>query len=302
MTERSWRNVALVLMVVFVVLSAAAVGSLIGGGAGATASPGSSHVAVGSSSPSAPTGSGSVSPSPVTTNPDGSTPSPSASVPATPSPTVAPAPVATVTFTQLKLDARGATGDRARFITFTSDGPGTVTAKLTSDSPQGTTHMTLRVGSTDVETKDWAKGTMTRKTTATHATWRVTLEGNGIETPTVELTLSFPAFKPSVKITHADFNGTADSDYNGVQVRFTPRTAGNATLTATWGGHPFLYEIDLLNEGSGTGSTTLANQGPATNTTNSFPVTANESWKILLQNIETGGAGVVDLTATVGWP
>lgn len=301
MSERSWRNIALVLAVVFVILSAAAVGSLVGGGSpAASASPGSSNVAVGSSSPSAPAGSGSVSPSPVETNPDGSTPSPSASI--SPSPTLAPAPVATVTFTQLKLDARGASGDRARFITFTTDGPGTVTAKLTSDSPQGTTHMTLRVGSTDLQTKDWAKGTMTQKTTATHATWRVTLEGNGIETPTVELALSFPAFKPSVKITHADFNGTADSEYNGVQVRFTPRAAGNATLSATWGGHPFLYEIDLLNEGSGTGSTTLANQGPATNTTNSFPVTAKESWKLLLQNIETGGAGVTDLTATVGWP
>ena len=300
MSERSWRNVAVVLAVIFVVLAAAAAGSLIGGSPAATVGPGSSHVALGSASPSAPGGSVPVSPSPGDSTAGGPTPSPSASP--SPSATPKPAPLATVTFTQLKLDARGATGDRARFITFTSDGPGTVTAKLTSDSPQGTTHMILRVGSTDLQTKDWASGTMSQKTTATHATWRVTVEGNGIDTPTVEVTLTFPSFKPSVKITHADFNGTADSGYNGVQVRFVPRSAGNATLNATWGGHPFLYEIDLLNETSGSGSSTLANQGPATSTTNSFPVTAKESWKLLVQNIETGGAGVTDMTATIGWP
>jgi hypothetical protein len=287
-------------MVVFVVLAAAAAGTLIGGGSPAnSAKPSGSDVALGSSSPSTPAGSISASASPGATSSDQPSASPTGS--ASPSPTAPPAPPATVTFTQLKLDARGATGDRARFITFTTDGPGTVTAKLTSDSPQGTTHMTLRVGSTDVQTKDWAKGTMTAKTSGAHANWRVTLEGNGIDTPTVELTITFPSLKPSVKITHADFNGTSDGGYNGIQVRFAPRAAGNATLTADWGGHPFLYEIDLLNETSSTGSKTLANQGPATNTSNSFPVTAKDSWKLLLQNIETGN-GVTDLTATVGWP
>ena len=301
MSERSWRNIALVLAVVFVVLAAAAVGSLVGGNSpSATASPRSSGVAHGSATPSAPAGSGSASASPVDSGAGGPTASPSASASASPSPTLAPAPIATVTFTQLKLDARDGPGS-ARFIAFTSDGPGDITAKLTSDTPQGTTHMVLRVGSTDLQKQDWASGTMKVHTSTAHASWRVTIEGNGIATPTVELTLTFPSRKPSVTITHATFDGTDSNGYNGIQVRFLPRAAGNAKLTANWGGHAFVYEVDLLNETGGTGSKTLANQGPATNTTNTFQVASPDTWKLVLQNIETG-SGRADMTATISWP
>jgi hypothetical protein len=302
MSERSWRNIALVLAVVFVILSAAAVGTLIGGGSPApTVGPGSSNVAVGSASPSAPAASGSISPSAVPSATTSGSPGPSASATASPSPTLAPAPPTTVTLTQLKLDARQVHGGTARFIAFTSDGPGTITAKLTSDTPQGTTHMVLRVGNTDIQTKDWAAGTLTAHTTPAHAAWRITLEGNGMDTPTVELTITYPSRKPSLTITHATFDGTASNGYNGVQVRFAPRSAGNATLTAKWGGHAFVYEVDLLNETGGSGSQTLANQGPATNTANTFPVTSPDTWKLVLQNVETG-IGRTDMTVTISWP
>jgi hypothetical protein len=188
-----------------------------------------------------------------------------------------------------------------RFILFTSDGPGTVTAKLSTISPQGTTHICLRAGSKDIRCVDTANGTITATTSSAHVPWRVSLEGTGIFTPTVELTVTFRAVAPTVKIFHARFDGTAFPDTNGIQVLFVPRAAGSAHLVANWGGHPFTYEIDATNQTSGTGGTALNNQGPSTNTDTPLPVTAGETWKVVLQNVDPG-MGTTDMTATISWP
>ena len=45
----------------------------------------------------------------------------------------------------------------------------------------------------------------------------------------------------------------------------------------------------------------LANQGPATRTSEALPVTAPNPWKFLLQNIQEG-FGPTDLVATIAWP
>jgi hypothetical protein len=205
-----------------------------------------------------------------------------------------------MTFIGLKLDGSADPAGQARIVTFTSDGPGTITAKLASTSPQGTTHMCLLIGTKQVGCKDWASGTFTGKTTQAHANWQVTLIGTAIETPTVNLTLTFQAAAPSVTIEHARFDGTAFPDTNGIQARVTARAAGNARLVANWGGHPFLYEIDLFDETGGSGDQTLANQGPSTNVDQSLPLTAGD-WRMVLQNVEAG-FGVTELTATISWP
>jgi hypothetical protein len=208
--------------------------------------------------------------------------------------------LATLTFIGLKLDASTDPAGQQRIVSFSSDGPGTVTAKLVSTTPQGTTHMCLLVGTKQVGCKDWASGTFTGKTTQAHANWHVTLIGSAIATPTVSLTVTFQALAPSVKIEHARFDGTAFPDTNGIQARFTARTPGNARIVANWGGHPFAYEIDLFDEGGGGGDSTLANQGPSTNVDQTLPVTPGD-WRLVLQNIEDG-FGVTDMTATVSWP
>jgi hypothetical protein len=211
-----------------------------------------------------------------------------------------PAGVATATFIGLKLDATDDPAGQARVLKFTSDGPGTVTAKLASTSPQGTTHMCLLLGTKHVACKDLASGTFTGKTTQAHANWQVTLEGTGIATPTVNLTLTFQAAAPAVTIEHARFDGTAFPDTNGIQVRFTAQTPGDARLVANWGGHPFQYEVDLFDETSGSGDKSFPNQGPSTNVDQSIPVTAG-TWRLVLQNVEAG-FGVTELTATISWP
>lgn len=295
MTNQSWRIVAAALAVILAVLGGATIAFVIAPGPGATGSP------VLPSFPSgAPSGSGiaGASGSPAAS----ATASASASGPASPTPSPTPVPVAQLTVTQLKLDPRvPSNAGVARFFTFTSDGPGTITAQLKAISPMGTTHMCLRAGSKDIKCGDEANMTIKATTTSARVVWRVSLEGTGMFTPTVELTLTFPAVAPSVKITHARFDGTGAPDTNGIQAIVVPRAAGNAKIVASWGGHAFRYTIKATNQSSGAGNTTLANQGPSTNTNKSIAVTAGETWKITLENADAG-FGTTDMTYTLSWP
>lgn len=296
MTDRDWRGVAAILAVILAVLAGATIAFVVFPGSRATPSPPSSF-AVGSGGSESPSASasaaGSASASP-------STPAQSAS----PTPAPTPVPLAKLTITQLKLDPSvPANPGLPRFILFTSDGPGTITAQLKAISQIGTTHMCLRAGSKDIKCLDAASMTIQATTTSAHVAWRVSLEGTGMFTPIVELTVSFPAAAPSVKIFHVRFDGTGSPDTNGLQAIFVPHAAGNVRIVADWGPGSFKYEIDLTNQSNGAGSKTLANQGPSTGTDKSFPVTASETWKLDLKNsTNVGVPTTIGMTATISWP
>jgi hypothetical protein len=276
---------------------------MVGRDGSGTASPSAPPVAA--SSPSANvtvTPTASLSPSAAPTSEPSVTPSaaPSSCPSAAPAASPGAPALATLTFVGLKLDSTADPGGEARVVTFRSDGAGTISAKLGTSSPLGTTHMCLLVGTKQIGCKDMRSGTFTGKTSQAHASWTVTLRGAAADAPTVDLTVTFQAVAPKVAIAHARFDGTAAPDSNGIQARFSARAAGNVRLVADWGGHPFLYEIDLFDESAGSGNATLANQGPSTNVDQSLPVTAG-NWRLVLQNIEAG-FGTTDLTATISWP
>ena len=281
------------------------------GGPGSSASPGPVAVASGSTAPA--------SASPTASQPPSEAPSPSeaseselpsspvvpsasasAAPSATPKPTTAPGQPATVVFTNLKLDAKDDPAGRNRRLTFESQGAGPITVKLGTLSPQGSTIMCLSADGKRLACKTTAAGAITAKTTTRHASFVLTLRGAGIETPVVEVTITFPAKDPAVTITDARFDGTAFPETNGITAIVTPRGNGEIALEADWGGHPFLYEIDLFEQG-GSGTQTLANQGPATRVSERFTITGTNPWKLLLQNIEQG-FGATLMTATVAWP
>ena len=281
------------------------------GGPGSSASPGPVAVASGSTAPAsaspAPSQPPSDAPSP-SEAPESELPSspvvPSASASAapsaTPKPTTAPGQPATIVFTNLKLDAKDDPAGRNRRLTFESQGAGPITVKLGTLSPQGSTIMCLSADGKRLACKTTAAGAITAKTTTRHASFVLTLRGAGIETPVVEVTITFPAKDPAVTITDARFDGTAFPETNGITAIITPRGNGEIALEADWGGHPFLYEIDLFEQG-GSGTQTLANQGPATRVSERFTITGTNPWKLLLQNIEQG-FGATLMTATVAWP
>jgi hypothetical protein len=306
MNDRTLRTVVTALGGLLVLVIAVTLLVIVGRSGSATPTPTASPVALASPSVgatltpteiAAPTLSPTPEATPVTTPTPASTPV--ASTPTASAPAGATAP-AELTFVGLKLDAATDAGGEARVVTFRSDGAGTVTAKLRSTSGEGTTHMCLLAGTREIGCKDLASGTFTGRTSRDHANWTVTLRGSAAATPTVDLTVTFQAVAPSVTIEHARFDGTASPDTNGIQARFESRRAGDAHLVADWGGHPFLYEVDLFDETGGSGNATLANQGPSTNVDEAFPVTAG-TWRLVVQNIEAG-FGTTDLTATISWP
>ncbi len=227
--------------------------------------------------------------------------SPSASASASPSPSPTAAPLAVVTFTQLRLDATTDTTGADRVITFTGSGAGTVTATLSTLSTGGAaSKMCLSANGKllGCHTGTTAKLVATMK--GTGVKFSLTVRGAAAGTPIVAVKVSFPAVHAAATITSARFDGTDSPDYNGVQVVVKPRANGDVKLVASWGGHPFLYEVDLIEQG-GTGLQTLANQGPATKVSQSLAVVKPHSWMVVLQNIETG-FGPTQLTATVSWP
>jgi hypothetical protein len=301
MNDRTLRTVVTALSGLLVLVIAVTLLVIVGRSGSATPTPSAPPVALASPSVratltpteiAAPTASPTPEATPVTT----ATPAPT---PAASGPAGAVA-LAELTFVGLKLDGATDAGGEARVVTFRSDGAGTVTAKLRSTSGQGTTHMCFLAGTREIGCKDWASGTFTGRTSRDHVNWTVTLRGSAAATPTVDLTVTFQAAAPSVTIEHARFDGTSSPETNGIQARFEARRSGDARLVADWGGHPFLYEVDLFDETGGSGNATLANQGPSTNVDEAFPVTAG-TWRLVLQNIEAG-LGTTDLTATISWP
>ncbi len=302
MTEAQWRTVAIVLAVVLAgLVGVIFVTGLPGGSSGPTASP-----SIANASPSAGAASGSpagsavpsVAPSAI-----GSTaPSASASTGPSASPTVAPtAGLAQITFTDFRLDAAADAGGKARTFTFKTDGPGTVTAKLTAKSPQGTTRFCLRVGASTPLCRNWSGGTLKGITSAKgQTTFVVTLRGVGIATPTVNLGLTFRTKTPSVTVTNARFDGTASEakGYNGLNGRAKIRSGGVISVRADWGGKPFDYTyslVDLVEPSAGG-----VFPGNSTGIDRTDPATPTHNYGFSLVNAESG-FGRTPMTMTVAW-
>jgi hypothetical protein len=300
------QRLVLVLAFIFAVLVGVLLATtLLSGGPSATPAPSSSAQAQASASPSTgtsanPSGSDASGDVPSATAP-GDSASPSASASASPSPSPTPVPKATVTVTQLKLDAATDTAGSTRVITWIAGGDGKVSATLTSLASDGAVaKMCLSANGKALGCYSGTGGTLPATTRGVGVHFKLTLRGVAAATPLVAVKISFPAVHPAVVITNARFDGTAYPDTNGIQVVVQPRADGKVKLVADWGGHPFQYEIDLIEQG-GTGLQSLPNQGPATKVTQSLTVTKASAWMVVLQNIEAG-FGVTPLTATISWP
>ncbi len=216
----------------------------------------------------------------------------------TPSPTAPAIPAATIQFVQLKLDAATSAGGTTRTFSFTGQ-TGTVTVKLKTESG-GNTKACLLADGKQLGCRTAVSGTLTGSTTKKTANYQVTLRGSGSATPVVDVTITFPAARPKVVVTNARFDGTASAPYNGLQAVATPRADGYYHVTANWGGHPFLYEVDLIEQG-GPGLKTVTAATGSTNVSQGFAVTKTHPWMIVLKNSETG-FGTTALTATYTWP
>jgi cytoskeletal protein RodZ len=295
--ENRSRLVAIVLVAVLAIVGGFAAGALLTGNrASPTESPsGEAQVS------EAPSDAESEAASGETTEPDTESEEPTdeESSAASASPTSAPAPTANITFERLMVDAADDPGGADRILTWNS-ATGSVTAEVTSVSPMGDLEMCLSTPDKELGCRTAGSGTLSAKTTKSRETFILTLRGEGTAQPVVDVALAFPARKPKVTIENARFDGTAYPDTNGIQAVFTPRANGNVGMTAEWGGHPFFYEIDLMEQG-GSGSLTYQPEQGNIGTDVHFAVTAPNPWKLVLQNTETG-FGVTPMTASISWP
>ena len=166
-------------------------------------------------------------------------PSPSAAPSVTPESSPAPGEPATIVLTGLKLDAKDDPDGKDRSIGFRTDGTGDVTAQVTVLSPQGNVVMCLGAGGGQPDCTPTANGVLTAAAPDGGGDFVLTLRGEGIETPIVDVTITFPATAPAVIIAGARFDGTLYPETNGIAATVTPRRNGDVTLAADWGGHPF---------------------------------------------------------------
>ncbi len=295
------QRLAVALAFVIALVGGGALAFVLLGGSGGGPVASTSPVAGSTQTPPAsilPSDGATASAAPVTTSSPSAEPTPTASP--SPTPTVAPGRNTVVVLTALKLDAEDDPDGRNRKLSFRSQGTGTVNVAIRTISPQGTAVLCLSQEGVRVGCKTTGVGTISATTTTRNADFVVTLRGDGIFAPVVEVTITFPARNPSITIANARFDGTLFPETNGLQVFVAPREAGDVTLDAAWGGHPFSYEVDLLEQG-GPGTQVLADQGPSTGAQVSLPVTPGNPWKLVLQNINEG-FGVTLLDATISWP
>lgn len=302
MTEAQWRTVAIVLAVVLVgLVGVIFVTGLPGGTTGSTPAPSAASAAP---STGAASGSPAVSAEPsVSPSATGSTaPSASASTGPSASPTAQPtAAFAQITFTDFRLDANADPDGKARTLTFKTDGPGTVTAKLTAKSPQGTARFCLRVGASAPLCRNWSSGTLKGTTSAKgQTTFVVTLRGVGIATPTVDLALTFRSRTPSVTVTNARFDGTASDakGYNGLNGRAKIRSGGEISVRADWGGKPFDYTYALVDLAEPSAGGVFPGNGTGIDRTD--PATPTHNYGFSLVNAEAG-FGRTRMTMIVAW-
>jgi len=285
------QRLVLVLAFIFAVLLGILLATTLFGGKGTPApthAPSASAVASHAAPSSAPP---SVQPS------ASAQPSPSASASPSPTPKTS-SPTAAIKFVQLALDATTDTAGTTRTISFAAL-TGTVKVKLATQSG-GNTKMCLLADGKQLGCRTAVSGTLTGTTTRTSSNFQVTLRGAGKATPVVTVTITFPATRPKVTITNARFDGTDAPATNGLQVIATPRAKGFYHVTADWGGHPFLYEVDLIEQG-GPGLKQVVASEAATKVSQGFSVAPPNGWMIVLKNSETG-FGPTPLTATFTWP
>ncbi len=125
-----------------------------------------------------------------------------------------------------------------------TDDPATVVVRIETLTPRGTVDACLVLNEVELLCTSGTTFTMNGQTSRSNATWELTLRGQGVETPEVDVSLEFPAGEPVVTIDGAWFDGSARPDYNGVVVELTPRAGPLVSIGATWdGSHDYRLSI-----------------------------------------------------------
>jgi hypothetical protein len=234
--------------------------------------------------------------------------SPSGSVKATPTPRpTQSSPTASITFSNMMLDASDDPARTLRTFTFISDGPGLVSATITS-STGGSTKICITV---DLNPKSLycppaaVAPKVAGYADTQHSIWTVTLVGKSVQTPTVDVTISWPSSAPSITLAHARFQGApAPNSQKGFTATFKPRGAGQLLISAGWPGLTANAQVTLADV---TGTTPVIIDDKAYSDVGSLtpvystPVVPSVKYQVLVLNTSPD-SGRPDMNATISFP
>jgi hypothetical protein len=262
MSSRSWQRLSQVLALLLVVLvGAAAIVAFLRPGTPAT-TPSPSNTAIVSPTPTGqatepPGATPSATPGPSRTPKPPKSPKPTATTTPTPRPTAtarssetsAPStprpseptaiPARKIQFVGLGFDSTAAATPKARTIDFDTDGPGTVTAKLTKTS-SGDVHFCLqRVGASQTCVDDDHANLSGTTSASGKTSWVVTGIGTGAQSPIADVIIGFAALHPNVSVSDFRFQGTENQGFNGVEADLnngagTIKVRGTITSAHPW--------------------------------------------------------------------
>ena len=238
-----------------------------------------------------------VPPSAATTPNPSPSPQPSASTQAS--------PAATITFNELVLDSTVDAGAAPRKFTFVSNGPGAVSMRVVAATTQSSTKLCYSVdGSAERCNTGAAPAFSNLVAAAGSSNWTVSLASADEASPTVDLTLSWPADKAAVSLTNGRFQGSPNKDpLRSLSATFQTRAAGQVALTAAWTPGSTASTVALSKEAAAATIVDLATYPAAAALTPPYghAVAAGSSYRITLMNQGPNGART-SLSATIAFP
>ena len=245
--------------------------------------------------------------------------SPAASISSEPSPSANPtpagpvgplrkSPAATIRFMGLIVDpivdSSGTVGS-ARVFSFTSDGPGSVSAQIVGAAPMASTVLCLTMDGASVGCDRGASPGMTRLAATAHSVWTVSLISPDPMPPSVDVEFTWPTDHPAMSLNHGRFQGFPNPDsLRTLSATFTTRAAGTLSLEADWA--PTVLSATLtLSSLSGTSATPLDTVDYTAQTTispaYSYTLKADHRYELDLQNQSPDSLRPI-LNATISFP
>jgi hypothetical protein len=144
-------------------------------------------------------------------------------------------PTATVTFANLIVDSALDFPHPSRVFTFTSDGPGAVSAQIVSSSPMASTDLCVIVDGSPAQCNLGATPELTLITTSAHSNWEFTLIAGLAAAAPVDVQFSWPTDNPQITVDHARFQGYPNPDsLRTLSAVFRTRQAGAFDFEASW--------------------------------------------------------------------
>ena len=205
------------------------------------------------------------------------------------------------------LDSAADSGGTARTFSFTSDGPGSVSASVVTSAPMTTLKLCIQVNTGPQNcTTGATPGFFTVAPAGDHAQWTVTLiaTDSGLA-PVVDVTLTWRTKAPAITLSHGRFQGSPNPDsLRGFTATFKTRAAGSVDVSASWPPASADAVLSLTDVTSSPGTAVDQVHYSAVGTISpnySHALAAGKTYQIQVLN-SSANSGRPDLTTTIVFP